>query len=195
MIRLIDFFFALVGIIICLPLFILIGIVIAAGSRGGIFYLQSRVGLDNKDFRLIKFRTMRLNAEQQGGLTIGSRDRRITREGYLLRKYKLDELPQLLNVLKGDMSLVGPRPEIRKYVELYSMDQRIVLNVKPGITDYASIEYMDENELLGKSPDPEKTYIEVIMPAKIRLNLRYIENPTLYEYFRILSKTFIKLFR
>ena len=132
-------------------------------------------------------------AVKKGGLTIGARDRRITKSGYFLRKSKLDELPQLINVLMGDMSLVGPRPEIRKYVDLYSEDQRIVLLVKPGITDWASIEFISENEILGRSANPEKTYIEEIMPAKIELNKRYIKNHSLAEYFKILWLTTAKL--
>ncbi len=132
-------------------------------------------------------------SEKKGGLTIGARDSRITKSGYFLRANKLDELPQLINVLLGDMSLVGPRPEIRKYVELYSHDQKMVLLVKPGITDWASIEFISENEILGRSSNPEKTYIEEIMPAKIELNKRYIKNRGLGEYFKILWLTTAKL--
>ena len=193
MIRFFDFLFSLIGIILLLPIFLLICLLTLFDSRGGVFFYQTRVGKNGNDFRLIKFRTMVADAEKHGGLTVGARDHRITPTGYFLRKFKLDELPQLINVLKGDMSMVGPRPEIRKYVDRYDPGQRIVLTVKPGITDYASIEFINENEVLGRSPDPEKTYIEEVMPAKIELNLRFIENRNVREYFRVLMKTFTKL--
>ena len=138
---------------------------------------------------------MRVGADKKGLITVGGRDPRITYSGYFIRKYKIDELPQLLNVLKGDMSIVGPRPEVRKYVDLYTDEQRLVLSIKPGITDYASIEYIDENEILGKSSDPEKTYIEDIMPEKIKYNMKYINNKTLFEYFKIIFLTGLKIFR
>ena len=195
MIRLFDFFFSMLGLVFLFPLFLLIFIIIRIDSRGGAFYFQSRVGKGGTEFRLVKFRTMRVDADKSGGLTIGARDHRITRSGFILRKYKLDELPQLINVLTGDMSLVGPRPEIRKYTELYTAEQRKVLSVRPGITDYASIEYIDENELLGRSANPEKTYIEVIMPAKIKLNMRYIDHQTIGEYFKILGLTILRILR
>lgn len=195
MIRLLDILFSLAGLLILSPLFLVIFILIRLDSPGGAFYYQKRVGMGGRDFRLIKFRSMRTDADKYGGLTVGSHDSRITRSGHLLRKYKLDELPQLINVLSGDMSLVGPRPEIRKYTDLYTADQRIVLCVRPGITDYASIEYMDENEILGRSADPERTYIEEVMPAKIELNKRFIRNRSAAEYLKILGITFLKLFR
>ncbi|MEI6173286.1 MAG: sugar transferase [Bacteroidota bacterium] len=195
MIRFFDILISFAGLIVLLPLFIVIGLVIAIDSRGGVFFCQTRVGKNGRDFRLVKFRTMTAGAEKLGGLTVGTRDNRVTGVGYCLRKFKFDELPQLLNVLAGDMSLVGPRPEIRMYVDRYTPEQRIVLTVKPGITDYASIEFMDENELLGRSADPEKSYIEEVMPAKIKYNLRYIENQSLREYFRILALTFKGLFK
>jgi len=193
LIRCFDILFSLAGLIILLPLFLIISLVIIIDSHGGFFYYQSRVGKNGKDFKLLKFRTMVTGAEKKGGLTIGARDGRITKSGYFLRKNKLDELPQLINVLLGDMSLVGPRPEIRKYVDLYSDDQRMVLLVKPGITDWASIVFISENEILGRSSNPEKTYIEEIMPAKIELNKRYIKNRSLAEYFKILWLTTAKL--
>lgn len=138
---------------------------------------------------LIKFRSMAVGADQKGGLTIGDRDNRITRMGFILRKYKLDELPQLFNVIKGEMSLVGPRPEIRKYVELYTIEQQKILTIKPGITDYASVAFIHENEILGNSSDPEKTYIQEIILAKIKLNMQFIDHPTVGNYFSILGKT------
>lgn len=187
--RLFDIFISLIGLICLLPFLLLIMILISIDSRGGVFYLQTRVGINNKDFRLFKFRTMHVNADKKGLLTVGGRDSRITRIGYYLRKYKLDELPQLLNVFFGTMSLVGPRPEVRKYVDLYTIEQAKILEVKPGITDYASLEYFDENELLAKSQEPEKTYVEEIMPAKLKLNAKYIEELGLLTDIRIILKT------
>ena len=195
MIRFFDLLFSLLGLILLLPFFLIISLAIVIDSLGGIFYTQKRVGKNNRNFRLIKFRTMRSDADKQGGLTIGVRDSRITRTGFFLRKYKLDELPQLINVLKGEMSLVGPRPELRKYVDLYSEEQKKVLAVRPGITDIASLEYINENEILGVSADPEGTYIEQIMPAKLELNRKFLEDPRLGNYFRIIGLTIKKIFR
>lgn len=189
MIRFFDLLFSFLGLLLLSPLFLLIAFLIVLDSRGGVFYRQVRVGKDGVDFRLYKFRTMMAGAEKKGLITVGGRDPRITRTGYYLRKYKLDELPQLLNVLSGDMSLVGPRPEVRKYVEMYTTEQARVLDVRPGITDYASIEYMDENEILGKAGDPDKAYVELIMPDKIRYNMKYIEHRCAAEYFRIIFRT------
>jgi lipopolysaccharide/colanic/teichoic acid biosynthesis glycosyltransferase len=189
MIRFFDILFSFLGLIILAPVFIIIALLNVCTSRGGIFYTQKRVGQHNKDFTLFKFRTMRTGAEAKGLLTVGTKDTRVTSLGYFLRKYKLDELPQLWNVLKGDMSLVGPRPEVRKYVDLYNNEQKHVLDVRPGITDYASIEYRNENHILAQSDNPEKQYIEEIMPEKLRLNLRYIENRSLKAYFKILFLT------
>lgn len=154
-----------------------------------------RVGRYGKDFYVYKFRSMRVGADKQGLITVGGRDPRITRIGYFIRKYKLDELPQLFNVLKGDMSLVGPRPEVRKYVDLYTEEQRKVLSVRPGITDYASIEYVDENTILGQADDADKAYVELIMPDKIRYNMKYINNCSLKEYFKIIFLTFWSIVR
>ena len=195
MIRFFDLVFSFLGLLILLPFLIPIGLIILLDSRGGIFYLQNRVGKGNIDFRLIKFRTMRKDAGMSGSLTIGSKDSRITGAGYFLRRYKLDELPQLVNVLKGDMSIVGPRPEVRKYVELYNEDQKKVLNIRPGITDIASLEYFNENELLAASTDPEKTYIEKIMPAKLEMNRNFIESQGTGLYLKIIGRTLAKLFR
>lgn len=191
--RLFDIFFSLIGLIILFPFFLLISIFIVLGSKGGVFYMQKRVGKGGEDFSLVKFRTMKTNSDKKGLLTVGSRDARITKVGYFLRKYKIDELPQLINVLNGTMSLVGPRPEVRKYVELYNEDQKSILNVKPGITDYASIEYFNENDLLAKSDNPEQTYINEVMPAKIELNKKYIDNPTIVADFRIILLTLKKI--
>lgn len=190
MIRLIDFIASLFGLIVLLPVFLLIAIWIKLDDRRGtVFYKQTRVGRNGIDFGLYKFRSMYADSDRLGLITVGGRDPRITRSGFYIRKYKLDELPQLINVLKGEMSMVGPRPEVRKYVDLYTEEQRRVLTVRPGITDYASIEYLDENTLLAQSADPDKTYIEEIMPAKIELNMKFINNPSLSEYLKIIFKT------
>ena len=195
MIRFFDLLFSFIGLILLLPFFLIIGIILVICSREGIFFIQERVGKNNRNFRLIKFRTMVSDADKQGGLTVGARDSRITWIGFLLRKYKLDELPQLINVLKGEMSLVGPRPELRKYVDLYSEEQKKVLAIRPGITDIASLEYIDENEILGTSANPEQTYIEQILPAKLELNRKFLENRRLGNYFRIIGLTIKKIFR
>ena len=195
MIRFFDFILSLVGLVVLAPIFIVLAIWIKIDSKGPVFYKQVRVGRNGIDFGLFKFRSMVVDADKKGLITVGGRDPRITRSGYFIRKYKLDELPQLINVLVGDMSLVGPRPEVRKYVDLYTDEQQKVLSVKPGITDYASIEYMDENEILGKSSDPEKTYIEEIMPEKIKYNMKYIQNKNVSEYFKIIFLTLFKIVR
>ncbi|MBL7889142.1 MAG: sugar transferase [Bacteroidia bacterium] len=191
--RIFDIFLSLIGLILLLPVFLLIAIIIVVDSRGGVFYRQVRVGKNAKDFRLFKFRSMRTDADKKGLLTVGGKDSRITRVGYYIRKYKVDELPQLINVLIGDMSLVGPRPEVRRYTDLYNSEQQKVLSVKPGITDYASIEYSNENELLGKASDPEKVYIEEIMPAKLKLNLKYIAEQGVITDLKIIWMTFVKI--
>jgi lipopolysaccharide/colanic/teichoic acid biosynthesis glycosyltransferase len=162
---------------------------IKLSSHGPVLYKQSRVGLNGVDFNVFKFRTMRANSDMLGLLTVGGRDPRITSFGYYLRKYKLDELPQLINVLIGDMSLVGPRPEVKKYVELYTAAQKKVLSIRPGITDWASIYYRDENVILGESLDPEKDYIEKVMPDKLNYNFIYINNYGILEYFKIILTT------
>ena len=191
--QLFDIVCSFIGIIILLPVFIIISLLIAFDSRGGIFYRQIRVGKNNKDFSLLKFRTMQTNSDKKGLLTVGSRDSRVTRIGYYLRKYKLDELPQLFNVLFGSMSLVGPRPEVRRYVDLYNEEQKKVLTVKPGITDYASIEYANENEILAKAENPEQTYITEIMPHKLSLNLKYINEQSFSTDMKIILKTIAKI--
>lgn len=191
--RVLDIVFSLAGLLVLFPLFLIISLLIVLDSRGGVLYRQLRVGRQNKDFYLYKFRTMKPLSDQMGLLTVGGRDPRVTRIGYYLRKFKLDELPQLLNVLNGSMSLVGPRPEVRKYVEMYSDDQKRVLNVKPGITDYASLEYMHENELLAGSADPEQTYINEVMPAKLELNRKYIMEAGFFTDLRIIFKTLIRI--
>ncbi len=191
--RLFDIGCSFIGLLLLSPLFLVIAAWILLDSRGGVFYRQVRVGQFGRDFRLFKFRSMRPGSDKKGLLTVGGRDNRITRSGYFLRRYKLDELPQLINVLTGDMSLVGPRPEVRKYVELYTEEQKKVLQVRPGITDYASIEYARENDLLAQSNDPEKTYIEEIMPAKLLLNMKYINEQGLGTDMKIIFRTFGKI--
>lgn len=187
--RIFDIIFSLTGLILLSPVLIVISILIKFDSKGQVLYKQTRVGRNNKDFKLLKFRTMNPDSDKKGLLTVGGRDPRITKTGYYLRKYKLDELPQLINVLYGEMSFVGPRPEVRKYVELYTEDQKSVLNVSPGITDVASIKYKNENELLEKAEDPEKYYIEKIMPDKIKLNLEYINERSFFKDFKVIMKT------
>lgn len=172
--RIFDIIASGLGILLLCPLFIAIALWIKLDSKGPILYKQQRVGRNNKDFTLYKFRSMRIGADRCGLITVGERDPRVTYSGYLIRKYKLDELPQLINVFLGDMSLVGPRPEVRKYVELYSKEQMNVLSVRPGITDMASVLYRNENELLGSVEDPEQYYREVIMKDKLNINLDYI---------------------
>jgi lipopolysaccharide/colanic/teichoic acid biosynthesis glycosyltransferase len=192
--RIFDIVFSIFGIILISPILLIIVVLIINDSRGSAFYLQKRVGKDNQDFKLIKFRTMSIGSDKKGLLTVGFKDSRITRAGGFLRKYKFDELPQLFNVLRGEMSFVGPRPEVRKYVNLYNEDQKKVLSVKPGITDFASIKYSRENEILSKSTNPEKTYIEIIMPDKLKINLEYIEKTGIAIDIKIILRTILKIF-
>jgi lipopolysaccharide/colanic/teichoic acid biosynthesis glycosyltransferase len=193
--RLFDIIFSVLGIIILSPFLVIISIIILLTSAGGAFYRQIRVGKNGKEFKLLKFRTMRVGADKSSALTVGMRDSRITNIGFYLRKYKLDELPQLFNVLLGEMSFVGPRPEVPKYVAMYDAEQKNVLNVKPGITDYASIVYSEENALLANAENPEELYITRIMPAKLKLNLRYINEMSLGTDIKIILKTIGKIFR
>ncbi len=193
--RLFDISFSILGIVILSPFFVAISIIISLTSAGGAFYRQIRVGRNGKEFKLLKFRTMRVGADKSGSLTVGMRDNRITGIGYYLRKYKMDELPQLFNVLIGDMSFVGPRPEVPEYVALYDSEQKQVLTVKPGITDFASIVYSEENELLANAENPRELYINRIMPAKLKLNLRYIKEMSLSTDVKVILKTIGKIFR
>ncbi len=176
-----------------MPFFLCLALAIVINSGFPVFYLQSRVGKNNRNFKLFKFRTMQSGADKKGLLTVGGRDPRVTGVGYYLRKYKLDELPQLFNVLIGNMSLVGPRPEVRKYVDLYNAEQMAVLSVKPGITDLASLKFINENDLLAQSSDPEKTYIEEIMPEKLALNKEYIQRHDFSMDLRIIFSTLKKI--
>lgn len=187
--RLFDILVSIFALTVFLPFGILIALWVALESRGGAFYKQERVGKNGKLFYLLKFRTMRPNADREGKLTVGAKDNRITKSGYFLRRFKLDEFPQFINVLKGEMSIVGPRPEVQEYVNYYTAEQRKVLQVKPGITDNASLEYFEENRILGEAADPQKTYIEEIMPKKLEINQKYLANPTLTEDLKIIFRT------
>lgn len=193
--RLFDLVFAAVFLSLLWPVLLIIALIVAFTSPGGAFFRQERVGRHGRTFPLLKYRTMRPDSEAKGQLTIGGRDPRITGVGYFLRKTKLDELPQLWNVLIGDMSVVGPRPEVPKYVALYTAEQRAVLTVRPGITGMASINYIDENELLAKAADPERAYVEEVMPAKLALDLQYVRERSLALDLRIIMATVIRLFR
>lgn len=195
MIRILDVFFSIIGLVLLSPILFIISVIILIESKGGIFYLQERIGKNGIPFKLFKFRSMAAGSDSKGLLTVGMNDARITKSGQLIRRYKIDELAQLINVLKGEMSLVGPRPEVKKYVDLYTETQRKVLSVKPGITDLASIEFSNENELLEKQSNPEEYYIREIMPKKIELNMLYIENPNLINYSKLILKTGLKIIR
>ena len=188
--RLFDIVASGCGLVILSPLFIILAIWIKLDSKGPVFYRQVRVGRGNRDFRLYKFRSMRVGADKQGLITVGGHDPRITRSGYFIRKYKLDEFPQLINVFVGDMSLVGPRPEVRKYVDMYTAEQLRVLSVRPGITDLASIRYRNENELLEQAEDPDSYYEQVIMQDKLRINLEYVDNHCFVNDIKLIFMTF-----
>lgn len=188
--RLLDIVASLLGILLLSPAFLLIAIVIKVGSRGPVFFRQTRIGRDSTPFRIFKFRTMVVEAERKGlQLTVGNGDPRITGAGSVLRALKLDELPQLFNVLVGDMSLVGPRPEVPRYVQLYDDRQREVLRVRPGITDPASLAFRDENALLGGEADPEAAYVQKLMPAKLDINLAYLESRTFGSDLAVIFRT------
>lgn len=190
-----DLISSIVVLLLGLPFFTIIALWIAFESKGGIFYKQERIGRDGMPFYLFKFRSMRKNADKSSRITVGNRDPRITRLGYFIRKFKIDEFPQLINVIKGEMSVVGPRPEVKEYVEMYSEEQKKVLEVKPGLTDYASLKYINENVLLAQSDDPQKTYIEEIMPAKLALNLKYIEDQSFIVDLKVIFKTIFGIFK
>ena len=192
--RVFDIFCSFFGLLVLSPLLLIVALLVVTTSRGGVFYRQVRVGKDFRNFKILKFRSMRHDSDKKGLLTVGSKDNRVTKVGYFIRKYKIDELPQLINVFVGDMSFVGPRPEVPKYVEMYNEEQRKVLSVRPGITDYASIEYRNENDILAKSDNPEQTYIDEVMPAKLKLNLRYISEMSLKTDLKIIFGTIFKIF-
>lgn len=187
--RLFDIVCSFFGLVFLSWLFVFVALWVGLSSKGGVFYRQRRVGRCNRDFTIYKFRSMRVNSDRQGLLTIGGRDGRITKAGVFIRKYKLDELPQLFNVLRGDMSFVGPRPEVRKYVELYTEEQKKVLTVRPGITSLSSIKYRNENEILSRSDNPEQYYIDVIMQDKLAIELDYLEQRSLLTDIKVIFQT------
>ena len=192
--RLFDIVSSGIGLLCLAPVFVVMAIWIKLDSRGPVFYRQTRVGRYGRDFRIFKFRSMRVGSDKGRQITVGERAPRITRSGYFIRRYKIDELPQLINVFLGDMSIVGPRPEVRKYVDLYSEEQRKVFQVRPGITDLASIKYRNENELLSQVDDPDTYYIDVIMPDKLAINLEYIRHQSFMGDIKIIFNTLFKIF-
>ena len=192
--RIFDILVSILSLMALFPVMLMIAIWILIDSRGGVFFKQIRVGKNNKNFKMLKFRSMQPDSEKKGMLTVGGRDPRITSAGYYLRKSKLDELPQLLNIFIGDMSFVGPRPEVRKYVDLYTPEQMQVLRVRPGLTDPASLQYFDENVLLEKSDEPEKVYIKSIMPAKLEINLKYMAERSFASDIKVILKTVYRIF-
>lgn len=193
--RLFDLISSIIGLILFSPFFVGLSLIILLSSKGGVFYRQIRVGKDQEEFELLKFRSMKAGSDKAGQITVGNNDSRITEVGRVLRTLKLDEIPQLINVIKGDMSIVGPRPEVPKYVNLYTKAQLKVLTVRPGLTDLASIEYINENEILGNSENPEEEYVNEIMPKKLALNLQYIDNQSFFGDVWLIFKTFGKILR
>ncbi len=191
--RILDIIFSISLLIALLPLFLIIIFLINLETTGGTFYTQMRVGKFNANFKIIKFRSMYAGADLKGYLTVGDKDARITKVGYFLRKYKLDELPQLINILKGEMSFVGPRPEVRQFIDLLDKDQLEMLNVRPGLTDFASLKYVNESEILRESDDPERKYIEDILPEKVRLGIDYIKKSNLYLDIKLVFMTIYQI--
>jgi len=192
--RIFDVVLSVIVLLVLSPLFIIIAILIVVDSRGGVFYKQIRVGKDGTEFGLLKFRSMTTDSDKASQITIGN-DSRITKVGHFIRKYKIDEFPQLINIIIGDMSVVGPRPEVPKYVKMYDVSQRLVLQVKPGLTDFATVEYFDEQRLLGESESPHETYIKEIMPAKLELNKKYIVERSFGTDLKIIMQTILKIVR
>lgn len=188
--RTFDIVASFCGLLVLSPVFLVLAIWIKLDSPGPVFYGQIRVGRNNRDFKIFKFRSMKVGADKGSLVTIGGRDPRITRSGYFIRKFKLDEFPQLINVLRGEMSLVGPRPEVRHYVNHWTKEQLRVLDVRPGITDPASIKYRNENELMEKADNPEWYYINVIMQEKIKLYLEYVDNASFWYDIKLIFSTF-----
>lgn len=191
--RIFDFLFAFLGLVLLFPLLVIITVFIKLDSKGPILFIQARVGQHNKEFNIYKFRTMYLKSQKKGLLTIGDNDSRVTKIGYFLRKYKIDEFPQLINIIKGDMSFVGPRPELRYYVNFYTEDDMVIFKLKPGITGLASLEYRDEVELLKKAKDPEKYFIETIIPDKLSYNKRYLKQQNFLFDIKLIFKTIYKV--
>ena len=193
--RFFDLIVSGIGILLICPILLIIAVWIKLDSRGPIFYLQERVGLHNKVFRIIKFRSMQIGSDKGSLVTIGGRDPRITRSGYFIRKYKLDELPQLFNVFVGNMSIVGPRPEVRHYVNYWTEEQLHVLDVRPGITDPASIKFRNENDLMEQADDPEYYYINVVMQEKLKLYLEYVNHHSFWGDIKIIFQTFAAIIK
>lgn len=191
--RVFDIIASGLGLVVLSPLFLVLAVWIKLDSKGPVFYRQVRVGRNNKDFRIFKFRSMHVGADKGSLVTIGGHDPRVTRSGYIIRKFKFDELPQLINVFVGDMSLVGPRPEVRHYVDFWTPEQMHVLDVRPGITDPASIKYRNENELMEQAEDPEAYYIDVVMQEKLKLYLEYVENYSFFNDIVLIFKTFFAI--
>ena len=194
--RFFDILLSILGIFLLSPLFLIVTLIIRIDSKGTVFFTQNRVGLNGTIFKIIKFRTMKISKEKNNiNLTIGTKDPRITKTGYILRKFKIDELPQLFNVFIGHMSFVGPRPEVPEYVKYYNEQEKKMLNIKPGITDWASIKYIEENNILSKSTNPEQTYITKIMKEKLHLNNYYFNNYNLKTYFTIIFFTIFSIIK
>lgn len=193
--RLFDIIASGLGLICLSPLFAVLAVWIKCDSKGPVFYRQVRVGRNNRDFRIYKFRSMRPDSDKLGLITVGGRDPRVTRSGYYIRKYKLDEFPQLINVFIGDMSLVGPRPEVRKYVDMYTPEQMRVLSVRPGITSLASLRYRNENELLAQAEDPDRCYVEKVMPDKLAIDLEYVPKANLLTDIRLIFATIASIIK
>ena len=191
--RLFDIIFSVIGLILLMPLLLLIAILIKLDSKGPILFIQGRVGKNNQDFNIYKFRTMRIQSDKKGLLTLGNHDSRITSIGYFLRRYKIDEFPQLINILKGDMSFVGPRPELRYYVNFYNKDDMKIFQVRPGITGLASLKYRNEVELLEAAKDPEVFFIKTIIPDKLKYNKEYISKQNFFFDLKLIGLTIIKV--
>lgn len=193
--RLFDILASGFGLMCLSPLFAVLAVWIKCDSPGPVFYRQVRVGRGNKDFRIFKFRSMRVGSDKKGLITVGGHDPRVTRSGYYIRKYKLDEFPQLINVFIGDMSLVGPRPEVRKYVDMYTPEQLRVLDVRPGITSLASLRYRNENELLAQAEDPDRCYVEKVMPDKLAIDLEYVPKANLLTDIKLIFATIASIIK
>ena len=193
--RLFDIVFALFGLILLFPFLLLISILIKLDSQGAVFFIQSRVGKNNKDFNIFKFRTMNIHSDDMGLLTLGNDDSRITKIGYFLRRYKIDEFPQLINIIKGDMSFVGPRPELRYYVNFYNEDDMVIFKVRPGITGLASLKYRNEVELLKAAENPEDFFIKTIIPDKLKYNKEYIRQQNFFFDLKLIGLTIVKVIR
>tara|TARA_R110002049_G_scaffold74325_2_gene191770 strand:+ start:12808 stop:13401 length:594 start_codon:yes stop_codon:yes gene_type:complete len=191
--RIFDVVFSVIGLVLLAPLLILIALIIKIDSKGPVLFIQGRVGKNNKDFKIFKFRTMRIQSQKKGLLTLGNNDSRITKVGYLLRRYKIDEFPQLINILIGDMSFVGPRPELRYYVNFYNEDDMKIFTVRPGITGLASLKYRNEVELLKAAEDPENYFINTIIPDKLKFNKEYIKKQSFAFDLKLIFITIIKV--